>query len=72
MLKERTLYSLLTVLLLFALAGEQPNMKQDLARAQSGVMRVLRVNEVVYGCNSAVQHVSRVFHKLSHVTLVSN
>lgn len=64
MMKERTLYWVLLILTVFALAGERPMLKDDLARASANVARVLEVDEVIDGCESVIKGVGRAFKRI--------
>ena len=46
MQKEKKLYITLLLLLVFALSGEQPKLREDLRRTATGVMRLLQVDEI--------------------------
>jgi hypothetical protein len=47
MMKEKRLYLILLLLLIFALSGEHLKWKQDLHRAATGLMHLLQVDELI-------------------------
>jgi hypothetical protein len=64
MLKEKKLYLILLVLVVFALIGEQPKLEEDLRRTANAVMDLLKVNEVVYEWGPIVESLSQNVRRL--------
>ncbi len=65
MLQGKKLYPILMLLLVFALIGEQPKLRQDMQRASDRVKTMLQVDEVISGWNSLLNGAGNIYQSLS-------
>ncbi|MEW6732461.1 MAG: hypothetical protein AB1489_14120 [Acidobacteriota bacterium] len=65
MLSGKKLYFAILLLLVIALIGEQPRLKDDLKRLGTGLSRTLQVNEALHGMESFVDIIYSGYRNIS-------
>jgi hypothetical protein len=65
MQKEKKLYLILFLLMVFALIGEQPKLGEDLRRTATVLMDLLEIDEIVFQWGPIVENVGRNIRHLA-------